>query len=132
LRDQHALAVEHALDVGEQDQLLGVQRLRDRSGRLVGVHVVRDAVVVDADRRDHRHVARVRHRGDRRGIDAAHLADAPEVAVGVGAARDADHVAVVAREPDRAAARLLDQRDDLAVHRAAEHHLDHVHSSRRR
>ena len=54
--------VEHALDVGEQDQLLGVQRLGDRAGRLVGVHVVGDAVVVDADRRDHGHEARV---GDR-------------------------------------------------------------------
>jgi len=39
----------------------------------------------------------------------------------------ADEGAVLAGEADRLAARLVDELDDLLVHLAAEHHLDHVH-----
>ena len=39
----------------------------------------------------------------------------------------ADERAVLAGQADGLAARLVDQRDDLLVHRPAEDHLDHVH-----
>ena len=52
-RDQRRLVgpvAVHAGDVGEVDELLGVERLRDRARDRVGVDVVRLAVVVDSDR----------------------------------------------------------------------------------
>ena len=38
-----------------------------------------------------------------------------------------DHVAVLAAQADRPFAGLVDQRDDLLVDRAGQHHLDHFH-----
>ncbi len=43
-----------------------------------------------------------------------------------------DHVAVLAAEPDRAAAGAVDEADDLLVDRAGQHHLDDLDRSPRR
>ena len=52
---QHlALLVEQAGGVGQQHQLLGLQRLGHLAGHQIGVDVVGLAVRPDADRRDHR------------------------------------------------------------------------------
>ena len=62
-----------ARDVGQEDQLVGAQRARDRAGGLVGVDVVGVALAVGADRRDHRDVVaarRARSRRRRRGRSA--------------------------------------------------------------
>ena len=46
LRNEFAIAIEHALDVGQQHELLGAERTRDCAGGLVCIDVVGDAVLV--------------------------------------------------------------------------------------
>ena len=71
-RDQRRLVgpvAVHAGDVGEVHELLGVERLGDRARDRVGVDVVRLAVVVDADGRDHRDQLLAQQPLDDRGVD---------------------------------------------------------------
>ena len=87
----------------------------------------------DADRRDHRNeVARIEELDDLR-VDALDLADEPDVDElafgGVGLEQHlagVDERAVLAGQPHRLAAVLVDEADDLLVE-LAQHHLDDVH-----
>ena len=124
------VAVE-ALDVGEHQQLLGAQRDRERGGGGVGVDVVHHAVVVGGDAGDHRDPAGLDEVEHRLGAHVGDLADQAEVDLlavddGVGAL-GGEQAGVLAGEPDRERAVLVDQPDQLALDLADEHHPDDVH-----
>ena len=125
--------VEHARGVGHEDDLLGLQHAGDLAGGDVGVDVVGVARGVGAERRDHRdEVAGVEHLDDL-GVDAGDLADLADVEhlIGLFLARHqhllgVDEVAILAGQPHRAAAVLVDQGHDVLVDQAAQDHLDDV------
>ena len=78
-RQQAAVLVQHARRIGQQDQLLGPQDLRQLAGHQIGVDVVAAAVGSHADRRDDRdELARLQQRDDLR-VDAGDLAHLPDV-----------------------------------------------------
>ena len=84
LADQAARVVDVApqpLDVGEIDELLGAERLGDRSGHGVGVDVVRLAGDVAADRGDHRDELVVDQAEDHLRVDLGDVADEAEFRV---------------------------------------------------
>ena len=92
---------EPALDVGQEDHLVGAERRRHRPGRLVGVHVVRAALGVGADRGDHRDVVLgdvVQHVD----VDALDLAHEAEVASAVAPAAAACAPGTASRRRRRA------------------------------
>ena len=131
--EQRAVLVEHADGVRHQHELFRLQRLRELAGDEVRVDVVGDAVGADADGRDHRdEIARVEEL-DELGVDALDLADESDVDH-LAVARVAlqqhlprmDERAVLSGEPDRLAAVLVDEADDLLIE-LAQHHLDDVH-----
>ena len=103
--------------------LVGAERARDRAGRLVGVDVVRAAVAVGADRRDHRDVV-LRDVPDDAGVDALDPPDVADVlALGPLHRRDAEQQPVVAAQPDRRLAVAAEPQHDVLVDLADEHHL---------
>ena len=135
-----AFLVLEAGHVGEQDQLLGAQHFRHLARHQVGVDVVAGAVLVDADRRDHRNEVAAAEQVEHLGVDALHLAHMADVddfrslqlrVVGVQVLEQhlarLDQAAVLAGQAHRLAAVVLDQVDDVLVDQAAEHHLHHVH-----
>ena len=75
------LVAEDAGGVGQEDELLGLERLGDGRGGGVGVDVQELAfcVLVLGQRRQHRHDAGQAEVLDRRDVDLGHLADAAQV-----------------------------------------------------
>ena len=130
---QRAVLVEHADGVRHQHELFRAQRLGELAGDQVRVDVVGDAVGAHADGRDHRdEITRVQEL-DELGIDALDLADESDVdRFGVGCVALQQHLprmnerAVLSGEPDRLAAVLVDEADDLLIE-LAQDHLDDVH-----
>ena len=125
------VAVE-ALDVGEHEQLLGAQRDGQRGGGGVGVDVV--------DRGRRRRARRWRRPGSgrpRRGRATAsgrtsatsptrpRSTSSPSTTVLVRLG--GEQAGVLAGEPDRERAVLVDQADELALDLADQHHPDDVH-----
>src|SRR5215472_12315770 len=132
-RHHAAGLVMDAVDVGQQDELLGAQRFGDLAGDQVGVDVEGLAAVADADWRDDRDDGAAIERLEDHGIDRRDLADHADVellagggGVGGGHAQlaGADQLAVLAGQADRVAAVMVDQADDLLVRLAHQHHLD--------
>ena len=82
------------------------------------------ALTVGADGGDDGDVARVEHGEDGLGIDVVNVA---HIAVHLIALVAVINVAADAGESDRLAAELVDKADELGVHLADEHHLDHTH-----
>ena len=127
--------VEHALDVGEQQQALRLHARGERAGERVGVDVERLAVAADADRRDDGNEVRLRDHVDDVRVDLDRIADIADVdrlhqvRLGVGHLGDLarDHqVGVFAADADGLAALPVDGRDDVLVDEAGEDHLDHL------
>ena len=116
-----------AVDVGEEDDLVGAERAGDGAGRLVGVDVVGVALAVGAHRRDDRDVVLrdVVEHVDVDTVDLAHEADV--LAAGPGLAADAEEQPVVAAEPDGGLAVAVQAQDDVLVDLADEDHLGHLH-----
>ena len=111
------------LDVGQEDQLLGLQRFRQRTGHRVGVDVVGLTGLVGPDRR---------HDGDQPlrqqplehgGVDHRHVADEAEVGVPRGGR---DEVGILAGQPDGDRSVHVDGRHDVAVDLAHQHHAGDV------
>ena len=126
-----AVVAVEALDVGEDQQLLGSQRDREGRGGGVRVDVVDLAVDVGRDRADDRHPAGLDEVEDRLGPHLGDLAD--EAQVDLGAVDDraggdgAEEAGVLPRQADGQCAVLVDEADELALHLADEHHPDDVH-----
>ena len=108
-----------ALDVGEVDQLLGIQRLGDGAGDDVGVDVVRLALVVGADGGDDRDELVGQEALEEAGVDGVDVADEAELGV---AGRRLDQPGVLAADADGVVAVEVDGRDELRVDLADEHH----------
>ena len=125
------------LDVGEDHQFGGIQRLGEGCRCGVGVdveHLVGAvAVVVNlrGHRGDHGDPPRLEDVEDGGGVHADHLADQAEVhldAVDDGAgAGGLQEAAVLAGESDGVRAVRVDETDQFASHLAGEHHPDHLH-----
>ena len=111
------------LDVGQEDQLLGLQRLGQRAGHRVGVDVVGLARLVGADRRHDGDQPLGQQALEHGGVDDRHVADEPEVGVARGGR---DEVGVLARHPDGDRPVHVDGRDDVAVDLADQHHAGDV------
>ena len=109
--------------VGEVHELLGGERLGDRAGDGVGVHVVALPVGVDTHRRDHRDELLAQQPHDDRRVDPADVADEAEALV---AHLGRDEPGVLAREAHRVRAVPVQRRDDLTVHLADERHAGDV------
>ena len=129
LRDPAARVVRlgaPALDVGQEDELEGLERLGHRGRGGVGVHVVGVALGVGADRRDHRDVVLgdVEQHVHVDALDLAHEAD-----VGLAAGElllHGEEAAVVAAQPHRGLPVAVDAQHDVLVLLADEHHLRHL------
>ena len=136
LLDQLAVLVEHAGNVGEEEEARRAERAGDGAGEGVGVDVVGLAVGAGRHRRDHRDQFGAEQHVDDRAVDRLRLADEAEIDhlldIGIGIDLGArhllgdDHVAVLAGQADRLAALGVDRHDDLLVDRAGQHHLDDV------
>ena len=132
--DQVLVLVEHAGNVGEEQQPGGVKGTCNGAGESVGIDVVGLAGPSGRDRCDHRDHLRLGEQVEQRAIDLDHFADEAQIqnALDVGIGIDdrllrllgKDHVAVLAAEADRPFPGLVDQGDDLLVDRAGQHHLD--------
>ena len=109
----------HAGDVGEEHELLGAERLRDRAGHGVGVDVVRLAGLVHPDGGDHGDQLLAEQPVQDRRVDRADVAHEAEALVALG---DHDQAGVLAREPDRVGAVLVQRRDHLTIHLAHQRH----------
>ena len=135
LLEQLAVLVEHAGDVGEQQQALGLHARGERAGERVGVDVEGLALAADGHRRDHRdHVGGRDHLDDVR-IDLGGIADVADVdrlhqvrfrVRHLGDLAGDHQVGVLAGDADRLAALPVDGRDDILVDEARQHHLDHL------
>ena len=132
--EQLALLVQHARCVGEQHQLLGAQHLGQLAGDDVGVDVVADVALAEADRADDRNELVVLQRLDHRRVDGDDVAYLADVVLDLGVVlvlhlqlARADHAAVEAGESDGLAAGGVDQADDVLLHLAAEHPFDDLH-----
>ena len=126
-----AVVAVEALDVREDQELLGAQRDREGRGGGVRVDVVDLAVDVGRDRADDRHPAGLDEVEHRLGPHLGDLADEAQVdllAVDDGVGRlGGEQAGVLPRQPDGERAVLVDQADELALHLADEHHPDDVH-----
>src|SRR5581483_1413768 len=126
LRD-HALRVggipQPTRHVGQEDDLVGPQGRGDGAGRLVGVDVVRMAVAVGPDARDHGDVVA----GDVGEYVHVHALDAPDEAdvltAGRRLAAHPEKQTVVSAEPDGGLAVATQAQDDVLVDLADEDHL---------
>ena len=127
-----------ALDVGEDDELVGSERDREGRRRRVGVDVEHLARVVEVgdDRRDDGDAAGGEEVVDRRGVDLGDIAHETEVdldpVLDEASARAAEEARVLAREPDGQRAVVVEETDELAAHLSDEDHPDDVHGLRRR
>ena len=78
-REQMAIGVEHAADVGEHQQLLSLQGRGHAGGDHVGVDVVTLVVRTHPHGADDRDTARVLQAAHDSGVYADHIADLPEI-----------------------------------------------------
>ena len=130
-----AAGVEDAGGVREQHQLARLQAFGDGAGHEVRVDVVGLAVGADADRRDHRHEAAADERVEQAAMhrfNLPHVADVDDLRGCALARREgelagADQVGVLAADAHGAPAGGVQERDDVLVDKAAEHHLHDVH-----
>ncbi|MNW55494.1 hypothetical protein D3C74_331540 [compost metagenome] len=122
-----------ALDVGQDDELLGAERDRERRGRRVGVDVehLGGVVEVRCDGRDDRDASGVEQVLDRGRVDLHDVADQADVD---GLAVDhrvpalsLEQAAVLSREPDRVGPVGVDEPDELSRDLSREDHADDVH-----
>src|SRR5450830_998973 len=118
--DLAALVLVHALDVGEEDDLLGVERGGDLPGDRVGVDVVGLAVLVGADAGHDRDIG-LGQQVEHADVDLGDLADEAEVDGVAGLVlmflgRDLEQMAVLAGDADGRPAVAADEPDDLLVH----------------
>ena len=114
-------------DVGEEDQLLRLERLGDRSGDGVGVDVVGLPALVRGDRGEHRDEPAADEALEEGPLDGHHVADEAERGVPDGRG---DEAGVLPREPDRHRAVAVERPDDLAVHLPDEDHPGDVEGLR--
>ena len=131
---QLAGLVQHARRVGQHHQLLGLQHLGELAGHHVGVDVVVLVVGAEAQRRDHRDELVVLQRLHHARVDRLDLADLAHVVFDARVLEvehlqlaRADQPAVAAGQAHRLAAGHVDQADDVLLHLAGEHPLDHFH-----
>ena len=132
-----ALRVEHPRRVGEHDQFLRPQRLREAACNDVGVDVVGVPVLAGPDGSDDRNEVRPHQHVDHRGVylpDLADLADVDDLRLlplgKVARDREAarvDEAPVLAGQAYRTPSLPVEQIDYFLVDQTAEHHLDHVH-----
>ena len=109
--------------VGQEDELVGTELLGDGARGVVGVHVVRVARQVAADRSDHRDVV-LGDPPEQVAVDALDLPDEAEVAAAHRQLlADLEEVAVVARQADRRLAVAVQAADDVLVLLADQDHL---------
>ncbi|MDF2710547.1 MAG: hypothetical protein K0R62_6199 [Nonomuraea muscovyensis] len=120
-----------ALDVGEDDELLGAQGDGQRGGRGVGIYIVDFSVDAAGDAGDDGDAAVVEQGLDGAGLDLDDLADLADVD---GLAVDervlalgGEQVGVLAGQADGERAVPVDQADHVAVDLADEHHPDDLH-----
>ena len=78
-RDQLLVLVQHAFDIGQQDQAFGLDRARHRARHRVGVDVVGLALGAHADGRDHRNDLRLHDGVQHFRIDLVRLADKAQI-----------------------------------------------------
>jgi len=134
---QPAVGAEDPGRVGEHDQLLRTQHLRQLAGDQIRVDVVGLPLLSHADRRDHGNEIAGDQHVDHRRVDAgylAHVADVDDlgrlqlraVARHHELSRP-DEIPILAAQADRAATVLVDEVDDLLVYQPAEHHFHDVH-----
>ncbi len=120
-----------ALDVGEDEELLGTERGCQRGRGGVGVDVVDDTVDVGRDAGHDRDPARLDQVEDRLRPHLGDLADQAEVdllAVDDGAGLlGGEQARVLAGQADGERAVLVDQPDQLALDLADQHHPHDVH-----
>ena len=124
-RNQLLRLVEHAGDVGQQQQPLGLERAGHGAGKGVGVDVERLAVMRGRQRRQHRDQLIADQLVQQRQINFVGVADEAEVDRllyiriridhGSRRLRRLHHVAVLAGEADRLAAGFVDVADQLLV-----------------
>ena len=122
LTDQAGRVVDvtsQTFDVGEVDELLGPERLRDRPGDRVGVDVVGLAGDVAADRGDDGDELVVDQAEDHLGVDLGDVTDEAELRI---AGHRSDQAGVDAADADRVSAMDVDRRDELRVDVALQHH----------
>ena len=111
-----AVGVADAVDVGQEDGLPGAETCRDPGRRVVRIHVAHDAVLISCERCDDRHLVGHEERVEQVAAETDDVGDEAHV-------RDplADQEAAVdAREADRVDADVVERRDQLAVHDAAQ------------
>ena len=137
-REQVAVLVLHAFDVAQQDQFFRLERGGDFARRGVGVDIVGLAVAAESGRRDHRDEVVGLERAQQFRIHAIDFADQADIdarALAVVVGHDhphlarSDQVAVLARQPDRAAAHARNRRDEILVD-SLQHHLGRFHRRR--
>ena len=131
------VGIEHAVDIGEEQQPLGAERAGNGASKGIGVDIVGRSIPAGRHRGYHRDHFRAGEEIEQRPVDFDRFTDKPQiehaldVRIGIddGLVRLArkNHVAVLAAKPDRPLALGIDQRHDLFVDRAGEHHLDDFH-----
>ena len=135
-RDQMAFLVQHARDIGQQQQAFGARRPGDGTRRRIGVDVIGLAPFTHTDRRDDGdEIALAQDFQDRR-VAIIGLADETEIqhlldiAFGIlGRALQLarlDQPAILAGQADRLTAFGLQRGHDLFVDRACQNHFDDV------
>ena len=134
LGDELLVLVEHARDVGQQQQALGLHARGERAGEGIGVDVEGLALARHADRGDDRNEVRLGDHLDDVRVDLDRIADIADVHrlhdVGLGVRHLGDllgdhQVGILAADADSLAALPVDGADDLLVDGAGQHHLDH-------
>mmetsp|Transcript_6998 Transcript_6998/g.20438 ORF Transcript_6998/g.20438 Transcript_6998/m.20438 type:complete len:324 (+) Transcript_6998:362-1333(+) len=137
LREQLHVLIEHAGDVREEHQALGLQGAGDGAGGRIGVHVVAPAFCVHPDGRHHRNDALGGEVPKQGHIHNVGLAHEPKVHLdGAAALRvhnlllrllGAQNVPVLPAEAHGLAAGELDGAHDALVDGPGQHHLRHLH-----
>src|SRR6516164_5184132 len=134
LFDQLFRLVEYAGNVGEQQQTLGLERAGNCAGKGVGIDVESAAVGARRDRRQDRNQLAAENLIEHGGVDLLRLADKSKIddflnlgtRVDDGARELArcNHIAVLAAQPDRLAAGLVDVADHLLVDGSGQNHFN--------
>src|SRR5574343_42316 len=132
---QIAFFVENTWCVGQQHELFGTQDFGHLASNDIGIDVVGFAVWAKANRCDHRNEG-TRHQVVHDGwVDLLDVTDQPDINQLTGVALLGQHelfcpnqAGILAGTANGFTAIAVDKPDDVLVHFAAEHHLDHAHS----
>ena len=127
--------VEHAGDIGQEQEARRLDRGGHGTRHGVGVDVVGLAAGADSDRGDDRDHVGLLEGVEHGGRDPPRFADKAQIDHDLHTVLDArahhlfrlDQPGVLAGQPDRETALGVDRRHQLLVDGAREHHLDHVH-----